>query len=84
MLDTSPNGDNDKRRDEKYRGYTPSCNILQHMKYLRSKIAAVVANSWSLRGPGIDDYDRAVQGKEQPPAGKRKLGINDRLTSYLP
>lgn len=34
--------------------------------------------------PDIDDYDRAIQEKEQPPAGKCKLGINDRLTSYLP
>jgi len=34
--------------------------------------------------PDIDNYDRAIQEKKQPPAGKCKHGINDRLTSYLP
>jgi len=37
--------------DEKYCGYMASRNILRHVEYLRSKIAAVAASPRSLRSP---------------------------------
>lgn len=71
---------------------TRSIAVTRHCAISYTRGIFTIENSGCCRKPAvvtrprcIDDYDRAIQGKEQPPAGERKLdGINDRLTSYLP